>query len=136
MSAGNFILSKYESDTGDVHQIKIQPETSAASLGGTANQAPSGAVDSVFAAEVNRGARAYGLRPRKVTIGFTDDAPDGYRPYTSISIPVLQESVFNGLAIGDSVTYNGGTGVVKSKAGETINPGEAALGGATPAPPM
>lgn len=127
MSQGSFTGSKYQSDTGDVHFIKVQPETIAATLGGTANAAVPGAIDSVFAAEVNRGARAYGLRPRKVTIAFEENVPDGYRPYTSLSIPVLSASVFAGVSIGDSVSYAGGAGVVSSKSGESILPGEAVL---------
>lgn len=127
MSAGSFTGSKYQSDTGDIHYIKVQPETIAATLGGTANAPLPGAIDSVFAAEVNRGARAYGLRPRKVTISFEADVPDGYRPYTSISIPILSASVFSGIGVGDAVTYAGGTGVVSSKTGESILPGEAVL---------
>nr|CRY96881.1 hypothetical protein [uncultured prokaryote] len=127
MSQGSFVGSKYQSDTGDTHFIKVQPETIAATLGGTANAAPTGDIDSVFAAEVNRGARAYGLRPRKVTIAFEDDVPEGYRPYTSISIPVLEPTVFSGIAIRDAVTYAGGTGIVSSKTGENILPGEAVL---------
>lgn len=127
MSAGSFVQSKYQSDTGDVHVIKVQPETIAATLGGTANAAVAGAIDSVFAAEVNRGARAYGLRPRKVTVAFETDVPTGYRPYTSLSIPVLSASVFAGVSPGDTVSYAGGSGVVTSKSGEDINPGEEVL---------
>lgn len=131
MSAGSFVQSKYQSDTGDVHIIKVQPETLAATIGGTANAAVAGAVDSVFAAEVNRGARAYGLRPRKVTVAFETDVPTGYRPYTTLSIPVLSAAVFAAVSPGDAVSYAGGNGVVSSKSGEDINPGEEVLGGAT-----
>jgi hypothetical protein len=128
MSAGSFQTTKYESDTGDIHLITVQPETVAATFGGTANAAPSDAITSPFAAEVNRGARAYGLRPRKVNVSFEDDAPEGYRPYTTLQLVVLQESVFSGIGVGDAVVYAGGTGEVTSKVSENIRPGEAVVG--------
>lgn len=131
MSAGEFRTTKYQSDTGDIHQITIQPETSEATIGGTENSAPTEAVDSLFAAEVNRGARAYGLRPRKIRVAFTDTPPTGYRPYTSINLVVLQESVFTNAALEADVVFNGATGKLKGKIPESILPGEAALGGAT-----
>lgn len=125
---GNFRLSAYESDEGTIHLIKIQGETNTADIGGVNNSAPTGAVDSPFAAEVNRGARAYGLRPRKINVAFTDQPPTGYRPYCTLSIPVLKESVYSGAAVGDEVEYAGGSGKVKSKIAESVNPGEDAVG--------
>lgn len=130
MSAGSFINSRYQSDDGTIHQIKLQPETVAMTVGGTANAAPTGAIDSVFAAEVNRGAKAYGLKPRKINVSFEGEPPTGYRPYTSLSLPILTTDLFEAISDNDVVVYNGGSGKVSSKVAENIRPGAAVLGGA------
>jgi len=129
MSAGAFSTTKYQADSDAIHEITLQPETVSATIGGTANTAPTEAVDSFFAAEVSRGARAYGLRPRKVRVAFTDSPPDGYRPYTTISLPILTKTLFDAISSGDAVSYAGGTGTAGKKIAEDINPGAAATGG-------
>lgn len=134
MSSGSFINSKYESDRGTVHQIKVLAATVAMTVGGTANAAPAGDIDSVFAAESSRGARAYGLRPRKINISFTTTPPTGYRPYTSIQLPILDPDLFEAISAEDAVVYGGGTGKVTSKVQEDINPGASVLESTTPEP--
>lgn len=131
MSAGSFVASKYESDGGSIHYIALQQETIDASLGGTTNDEPAGSIDSPFAAEVNRGARSYGLKPRKATVKFEDSPPTGYRPYTTLQIPILTPGTFSDIEIGDSVTYSGGTGEVTGKTAENIRPGAAVIPAAT-----
>lgn len=127
MSAGSFQSSKYESDDGTIHFISVQPETIAAVLDGNPNDEPAGNINSQFAAEVNRGARAYGLRPRKVNVAFTDNPPTNYRPYTTLAMAVLDPEVFAEIAIGGTVTYSGGTGVVSSKVEENVRPGKSVI---------
>lgn len=128
MSAGSFVVSTYEADSGKIHLIRLQNETVNATFAGTDNDPPAAAVDSQFAAEVNRGARAYGLRPRRVNVAFTDAPPTGYRPYTTVSIPVLTKAVYDDIELGGLVSYSGGTGKAKSKTGESTNPGASAIG--------
>lgn len=70
MSAGNFILSRYQADNGAIHPIRLQPETLAASIG-TVNVAPTGTVTVGLRAKVSKTKRAYGLGPRTVTVRFT-----------------------------------------------------------------
>lgn len=130
MSAGSFSNSRYESDSGTIHLIKVQAETLTMTVGGTANDAPTEAIDSVFAAETSRGAKAYGLRPRKINVSFTDEPPTGYRPYTSLQLPILTTDLFESISDNDVVVYAGGTGEVSSKVEENIRPGRAVLGGA------
>lgn len=130
MSAGAFSNTRYESDGGTIHFIKVQEETLTMTVGGTANDAPTGAIDSQFAAETSRGAKAYGLRPRKINVSFTDEPPTGYRPYTSLQLPILTTDLFESISDNDVVVYAGGTGEVSSKVAENIRPGAAVLGGA------
>lgn len=113
MSQGRFTRSKYEANNGDIHNIRVQPETLLATLGGTVNAAPSGAVDQSISARVSGGNREVGLKARSVTIAWNEgNAPDGYDERTPTRIPVLTPALFNSLSNGSTVSYNGGTGVV------------------------
>nr|CRY96860.1 hypothetical protein [uncultured prokaryote] len=134
MSAGSFSLSRYEDNDGKLYQIRVQPEIVAAVIDGDDNGPEAGSVTEKFAAEVNRGARAYGLRPRKLTVSFEDTPPTGYRPYTTLQIPVLKKETWLRAKVGAVVTYAGGTGEIKSKADENFRPGESAYGGGDEAP--
>lgn len=119
MSAGVFTISKYEADSGDIHPIRVQPETIAANLG-TANSAPTAAVDNELFARVGGGNRAYGVRARYATVRFTGAAPEGYAPNTTLKIPVLTEATFDQIVPGQSTgTYLGSAIVVVSKVRES-----------------
>ena len=128
MSAGSFVLTTYEDNDNVVHAIKVQPEVVATLFGGDDNDPAIGPVTSGFAAEVNRGARAYGLKPRKLRVEFTTEPPDGYRPYTTVEIPVLQKGTWIGAKVDDEVLYSGGVGKVKSKIDESLRPGASVIG--------
>lgn len=116
MSEGRFARSKYEADNGDIHSIRIQPETALATLGGTVNAAPAGAVDQTISARISGGNRQLGLKARSVTVSWNEDAaPDGYDERTPARIVVLTPALYNSLGNGSTVSYNGGTGVVIGK---------------------
>lgn len=114
MSAGAFTVSKYESDGGDIHPIRVQPETIAA----FANAAPAGAVSSDISAVVSLTRRQRGLRPRYISVKFTAAPPDGYATGTVYKLPILTEAVFDGLNIGGTGTYLGTACVIVGKEGE------------------
>lgn len=121
MSSGRFVRSRYTDDDGEIHPIRVQPETLAATLGGTANAAPTGATTADNAAKVTKGRREYGLGARFVTVAWNPGAaPEDYDERTLVKIPVLNPTVFNGANIGAAVVYNGGTGVIVSKTGESV----------------
>jgi len=42
-------------------------------------------------------------------------------------LPILSQDVFESIEIDEAVSYNGGTGKVTNKVGESINPGEAVV---------
>jgi len=75
MSAGAFTRTRYRADSGDTHPIRVQPETLTAAFGATANSAPTDAIDNPISAKVSNGNRAFGLKPRSVTIVFETNAP-------------------------------------------------------------
>lgn len=120
MSAGSFTRSRYEDDDGNVHPIRVQPETLTASFGGTANAAPTGAITDDISAKVSLGTRQFGLRPRLVTVTFGENPPDGYRTNAYIRIPILRKTVYDGISYGDTLTYLGSSATVAGKSDERI----------------
>lgn len=121
MSAGAFEISKYERDNGDIHPVQVQPETLQATVGGTANSAPAGAIDNDISAKVGKGKREIGLGTRTVSFTWNSGgAPTGYLEGGSITIPILQQSVWAGVNRGDAVSYLTGSGTVTGKTAESV----------------
>lgn len=110
MSSGAFVRSKYQSsyDAAQIHPIRVQPETIAASIGGVANTAPSGATTSPISAKVSGTRRSIGLTARRVTIAApATGQPTGYLPGGKTTIPALTGAFFNAAIKGAAVTYLG-----------------------------
>ena len=121
MSAGAFTTdSKYETNQGSIHAIRLQPETLALTIGETANTSPDGAVDSPFRARVSRSNGAYGLKPRTVTVRFTAAPPEGYKADQTYTLPVLQPTLWDTANAGTVCEYLGVAGVVVSTSPESI----------------
>lgn len=118
MSAGEFVRSRYESDAGNVHPIRVQPETIAATIG-SANTAPAGTIDLSISAKVSGGRRELGLIARKVRLAFTGAAPTGYAEDSIVSIPILTPTVYDGIAVGTTGTYLGAAVEVVGKTPES-----------------
>lgn len=107
MSAGNFTLSRYEADNGDIHPIRVQPETLTANIGG-ANTPPAGAVDVGLFATARKNRRAYGIGARVARVRFTGAPPDGYADNQTLTVPILTPDIFDGLVAGATTgTYLG-----------------------------
>lgn len=122
MSAGEFRISRYQTNTGILVPIKIQPETADATFGGVINLAQSGAAQPGWpSATVSSSRRGIGIHPRTVQVKMTAGMPASYLEKQSYSIPCLSESVWDGVAKGQAVGYQGGTGEVVSKTAENIN---------------
>lgn len=119
MSAGAFSRSKYEADDGEIHPIRVQPETIDASVGGNDNTAPAGAVTIGLSARVSQSARAFGLRPRLVSLAWFADPPADYDPLGIIRIPILRKAAYDDIVVGDSGSYLGGTVIVIGKSPES-----------------
>lgn len=121
MSAGAFQLGRYEgNDNAKIYPIRVQPETIAAELGGTANAGPSGALTEEILVKVSRSSRGYGVRPRKVSFRFTGGVPAGYAAGQSYSIPVLQEATWDGVSTGATGTYLGEAIQIIGKSPESV----------------
>lgn len=109
-----FTRTFYEADSGDIHPIRITPESLAA-----AGAVPAGPVTNNIPAKITKGNRQFGLRPRGVRIARQfGTAPDTFYRYRFI--PVLSEASF-GVApfvINGSVTYDGAAWTVVNVVGE------------------
>ena len=104
MSSGVFTSSKYETDAGNIHRIRVQPETLLASVGG-ANSAPTGGIDTPGTARVGGGNRQFGIKARSITCKWTATPPTGYAENQYVRIPILTKSVYDAINAGDTGTY-------------------------------
>ena len=106
--------SKYESNSGTIHSIRLTPAILA--IAGTP---PTGDVDSDIKAKVTKGNREFGIRPRRVT-GSTKigTAPNDFRTY--VSVPVLTPAAFAtpAFALNATFTYNSLTYTIISRENE------------------
>lgn len=120
MSAGSYLRSRYTSDDGEVHPIRVQPETVALTIDGTANTAPTGSITSPISARVSGSRRGIGLKSRMVTVVFSAAPPTGYKADSPIALPWLEQSTFSGISRGDTGTYLGQAVEVLSKSPEQV----------------
>jgi hypothetical protein len=120
MSTGQFKFSKYEDDDGNIHPIRIQPETELLTLG-AANAPPAGTVDDNTFIRVSGSPRAYGLKARWVSFRFTDASPPGgYKPGSLLRLPILNPTVYDGIIAGATTgTYQTGAIIAVGKGGES-----------------
>lgn len=118
MSAGNFIISKYEADSGEIHPVRIQPETV---IAGT-NPAPAGAITSSIRAKVGGSRREYGLHCRTIRVTWTVPAthPDGYKDGGTITIPILGAAAYAAINVGDTFEYLANNVTVTGKSPEVV----------------
>lgn len=121
MSAGAFQVSKYETDAGAIHPIRVQPETLAAAIGETANTAPDGETDGEGSASVGRGRRANGINARLVRLKFGNTPPAGYLANGTTTIPALTPEFYDAATRGATGTYLGAAVTVSGRSPETVN---------------
>lgn len=127
MSAGAFEDGKYEQNGGsNIWSCRVQPETKELALDSVTNEYPSGSetADLPTLEISKRGNRGFGLIPRVVTVELTADGTGATGDYlgegTRFTIPVFQESVYNGYSKGQTGTYLGIACKFVSKTGEKI----------------
>lgn len=124
MSAGVFETRKYSSNTlTTLHRIRVQPETLAATLGGTANAEATGTAV-LPSAQVSKSKRSLGINARTISLKFASgDEPTGYKPDSPITIPWLQNnSAFLTAVPGvTAVTYLGATAILVGTSPEKVN---------------
>lgn len=118
MSSGIFLDAFYETDSGEICNLRIQPETAAAVINAATNAVPAGPATQLASAIARKGEREIGVGCRSITAAFASP-PSGYTS-ESLIIPILTPAVFNGANLGDAVSYLGASGVVQGKSAESI----------------
>lgn len=103
-----FKRSKYKSDSGRIHPIRIKQATYAAVQG----TEPTGDINDEIPAKISRSKRAFGLRPRGVVIARTrGTGDDTFTEYARL--PVLDPEDFNsstgGWVTESKISYKGAT---------------------------
>lgn len=106
MSQGQFLRTFYLSDQGEVHPIRVQPETVSATLGGEENTPPAGPATNNIRYIVNSGNRKKVPRARGVYFAWVNQRPTGYVGAGG-RIPVFSQTVWEGLAEATPGTYLG-----------------------------
>jgi hypothetical protein len=97
----SFTRTKYESNNGDVHGIRIASDRVTA-----AGAAPSGDVNDVGTVQISKGKRQFGLRPRGVVLVRTlGTAPNQFKKYSFL--PCLTTARYNALTEGTEVEIGG-----------------------------
>lgn len=117
MSAGVFTNSFYTSDSGEVYNIRVQPETLSFSAQGT----PAAAATAEPSAIANGSRRRIGVNARNVRLEWTAAAPVGYDPNGVVRVPILTAAAYTAINKGDAVTYLGNSARVLGKTPEYIN---------------
>ena len=77
MSTGNFLNAFYTSDTGEVHKIRIQPETAALARGATTNTIPAGPATNEQQVLVSASRNSVGIKARKIRFRMTSPTTVG-----------------------------------------------------------
>lgn len=101
MSAGQFSRAKYETDEGDIHPIRVQPETIIATI----NPEPAGEITGTVSARVSGSRRQYGILARTGRFTWDGDAPDGYKEAGVITIPILTPEAYDAIKANVKFTY-------------------------------
>ncbi len=123
MSAGSFIDSVYEADSGLVFPTRVQPETELAELNGTVNDASSEPVTpGAPFISVRASKRSPQLQVRHVIVKMTANPTGQYADYkgigTSHRLVVSNPAVFAGLTKRQPATYLGATCIITRVVGE------------------
>lgn len=124
MSAGPFnTLARYELENDMITKIRVQPETEAANVGGTANPSPAGArTPGIPSAKISLNNGEIGLRPRLME-GVWTTIPTGseYEIGGPVRLPLLAKAASTTFVDGATVDYLGGQFEIRRILPELVN---------------
>lgn len=107
MSEGGFQRSKYLTNLGTIHAIKVQPETLQLIIDGQINAPPAGDIDRETTAWATGSRKRNGVTARKIGITWVTAPPTGYQVNEIIYIPVMTPTSFNQYLVGQTGSYLG-----------------------------
>ena len=122
MSSGAFTRTFYQlsaDNGGGIAPIRLQPETLAATIGGTVNAAPAGPATIPASATISQGRRSAGINARYITVAWDDAPPTDYSGLTA-RIVVPDPTVYAGATLGAAVTYLDTAATVVGRTPETV----------------
>lgn len=124
MSTGPFLDAFYQSDTGEIHRIRIQPETASLARGGITNTIPAGPATNDQQVRVSASRNSIGVKARKVRFRLTTPTNVGgiIAAGSVLELPWLQPDTYLQVTRpgGQEVTYQGGSGVIIGGTPETF----------------
>jgi hypothetical protein len=126
MSAGPFETGKYEDNSGNVWECRVQPETKELELNSVANAYTTESITAGLPTlPVNVSSRRkFGIKMRSVTIELTEDGTGSTADYegegTRFTIPVFSPTVWGGYSKGQTGTYLGIACTYKGKSSEEV----------------
>jgi hypothetical protein len=127
MSAGTFEVGKYEDESGNIWECRVQPETKGLTLNTVANAYPTAdPTAGLPTLPINVSSRRkFGVKMRSVTIELTADGAAETADYegtgTRFTIPVFDPTVWSGYDKGQTGTYLGIACIFRGKSGEDVN---------------
>lgn len=122
MSAGIFQDSIYEADNGLFYPCRVQPETLAMTVDGTANAEAAGpAPAGVPSANMRGSKRQNGITARTVSLKLPAGGtpPDGYSG-DNLVVPVMTPALFSAISRSSTVVYLGATWRVAGTSPESV----------------
>ncbi len=122
MSSGSFTRTFYQlsaDNGGGIAPIRLQPETLAATIAGTANAAPAGPATIPGSATISQGRRSAGINARYITVAWDGAPPTDYDGLTA-RIVVPNPTVYAGATLGSAVTYLSTAATVVGRTPETV----------------
>jgi len=120
MSAGPFTRTFYQSDTGLIHPVRLQPETLLATVEGQALDPVTGPTTSSISAQVTGSRRGLGLFARYITVAFTGTPPTGYSAGQTYRLTVCDPAIYDAINVLDEGLYLTAVIQVVSKTPERI----------------
>ena len=109
-----FVDTLYESDSGEIHPIRLTPAYAA-----VAGTPPTGPATSDINAKVTKANTEFGIRPRRVRLSRTvGTAPDTFRRYATLAVLTLTDFNSAAFAKGATITIDGIAYTIIGKEGE------------------
>lgn len=122
MSAGAFDDTIYEANNGAFYSARVQPETLALTVDGTANAGGAGPIPAGSPSANMRGSKSQnGVTARTVSLRLPNGGtpPDGYTG-DNLVVPILTPAVFDAISRSSTVVYLGATWRVAGTSNEVV----------------